>query len=78
MISHMPNFGFQKRIFLWNWLRGCPIMGNGMALIKKNFLQDQQRFHRCQTLGFKNGLAIQRKPIIGIGGERLIQVQIQS
>ena len=35
--------------------------------------QDQQRFHRCQTLGFKNGLAIQRKPIMGIGGERLIQ-----
>ena len=42
------------------------------------FLKDQQRFHRCQTLGFKNGLSIQKKPFQGIGGERLIQDLILS
>ena len=44
-----------------------------MILTTQILAQDQQRFHRCQTLGFKNGLAVQKRPDIGIGGERLIQ-----
>ncbi len=31
------------------------------------------RFHRSHTLGFKNGLPVQRKPLQGHGGERLVQ-----
>ncbi|TRY71606.1 hypothetical protein TCAL_14884 [Tigriopus californicus] len=31
------------------------------------------RFHRCQTLGFRNGIPVQKKPVLGIGGERLLQ-----
>ena len=31
------------------------------------------RFHRCQTLGFKNGLPVRNRPETGIGGERLVQ-----
>ncbi len=29
------------------------------------------RYHRCQTLGFKNGLPVQRRPLLGVGMERL-------
>ena len=31
------------------------------------------RFHKCQTLGFKNGLAIQKTPFQAIGGTKTIQ-----
>lgn len=31
------------------------------------------RFHKTQTLGFKNGLAIQKKPTQAIGGVRIVQ-----
>ena len=33
----------------------------------------QARYHKCQTLGFKNGLRVERKPVQAIGGDRLIQ-----
>lgn len=31
------------------------------------------RFHRCQTLDFRNGIPVQKKPMFGIGGQRLLQ-----
>ena len=31
------------------------------------------RYHRCQTLVFKNGLRVQKRPEAGVGGERLLQ-----
>ena len=31
------------------------------------------RFHRCQTLVYKNGLRVQKRPEVGIGGDRLVQ-----
>ena len=31
------------------------------------------RHHKCQTLGFKNGLAVQKNPLQAIGGTKTIQ-----
>lgn len=31
------------------------------------------RHHKCQTLGFKNGLAVQKTPFQGIGGTKTVQ-----
>lgn len=31
------------------------------------------RFHRCQTLVYKNGLPVRKRPETGIGGDRLLQ-----
>lgn len=31
------------------------------------------RFHKCQSLGFKNGLAVQKTPFQAIGGTKTFQ-----
>ena len=31
------------------------------------------RYHKCHTLGFKNGLRVQRDPVQAIGGTKTIQ-----
>lgn len=36
--------------------------------------KEQHRYHKNQTLGFKNGIPVQIRPTSGIGGERLVQV----
>ena len=31
------------------------------------------RYHKCQTLGFKNGLKVQKNPFQAIGGTKTVQ-----
>ncbi len=33
----------------------------------------QNRYHKVQSLGFKNGLRVERKPVQAVGGDRLIE-----
>jgi hypothetical protein len=35
------------------------------------FFLQKTSFHRCQTLGYRNGYAVIQRPTFGIGGDRL-------
>uniref|UniRef100_A0A9L0I8V0 EF-hand domain containing 1 n=1 Tax=Equus asinus TaxID=9793 RepID=A0A9L0I8V0_EQUAS len=35
-------------------------------------------FHRCQTLGYRNGYAVVQRPTLGIGGDRLQVTQLSQ
>lgn len=53
---------------------------DGLPFLPGNTFKDptKTRFHVTNTLGFKNGYAIQRMPTVGLGGERLIHNQLSE
>ena len=43
------------------------------SLLSSPLYLQPSRFHRCQTLVYKSGLPVRKRPETGIGGERLVQ-----
>uniref|UniRef100_A0A2K6DLG3 EF-hand domain containing 1 n=1 Tax=Macaca nemestrina TaxID=9545 RepID=A0A2K6DLG3_MACNE len=46
---------------------------HGLPFLPGTSFKDSTKtaFHRSQTLGYRNGYAIVRRPTVGIGGDRL-------
>lgn len=41
-----------------------------------DFFLQKTKYHRSQTLGYNNGYALQKNPVVGIGGDSLPMSQI--
>lgn len=55
-----------------------PQVGRKLDNLNEIFLVQKTKFHRSQTLGYKNGYSLPSRPTVGIGGEKIPYNQLSE